>query len=223
MDDLGKIFPEFEKCKYSIKLFKSTQEIEKIGLLNTELKRQKKKIRISSIFKIFDKGLVEETEVVVDNKNFNPTEYNAIFKKNDKSIKCIGKYGKKKLLIEVITNKKSKKFKIPLKGLYFDNSTIFYVARAFALNRFRKGRFNAINVLYGVTTPVTLEISGDEILKLDVKEYSCKVVKLNFESDNKTLSQRLYYDKKHPNLLIKNVLGPQVIELEEKCFSDSVE
>jgi hypothetical protein len=60
-----------------------------------------------------------------------------------------------------------------------------------------------------------IEITGEETVAVASQNYRCIGLKLVFPDVPQNTFQRFLFNVDHPNILIKNINGPQVIEMIE--------
>lgn len=213
-NSIESIFLNEEKCLYSIKMFRGINRIDEIGKMIVHLKKDDDEIEILNETELFLQGIKEITDVKVRKADFLPISYESSIIPNSKDMSIIGEYKKRNLLIRFLSKEK-KKVKIHLPDVYYDNSSMIYLMRAFAFNLINNDNFYVINPKVGSSLLTELKITGEEVVKCELGEFKCIGVKLTISEYPQISSQKFLYNLEEPHYLIKNIADAQIIEIKE--------
>lgn len=211
--DINAFFLENEEAVYNIKLFRSIERIEEIGILTTSIKREKN-FKVVNTAQIFLKDIVEKT-VVCLNSDFQPYFYEShiISPKGNITVTC--EFQKNKYIIKVVSLHKVQEVKLPRATNYFENTSAIYLFRLIAFKAIPIKELYIVNLNYATKTFIKVETIEEEITKCNLGEVLCCGVKVSFPEHPSLPVQKFLYKKEKPYYLIKNIAGEQIIEITE--------
>ncbi len=206
-------FLENEKAVYNIRLFRSLERIEEIGMLTTSIKREAN-FKVANTIQIFSKDIMEKT-VVCLNTDFGPYFYESYITSPKGNITVTGEFQKNKCIIKVISPHKVQEVKLPWATNYFENASAIYLFRLIAFKAMPFKELYIVNLHCATKTFCKVETIEEEIIKCNWGEVLCCGVKVSFPEHPSLPVQKFFYRKEQPHYLIKNVAGKQVIEIKE--------
>ncbi len=210
---MNSLFASGETAHYQIKLFKDVRKSETAGTLRTSLKEVADLWEIKT--DIETEKSRESARVKVRKENFAPLEYSSHTLAEGGEFDIRATYAKHKVDITAQTPRGIQNVTLDLPPKSFDNSSAFYLFRAVAFGLLDDKKFHLINVNTASKVLVTLEQLEEEPVSAAAGEFTCVALKLIFPQLPSVPFQRFLFNKAHPPVLIKNVSGPQVIELLE--------
>jgi hypothetical protein len=213
---LDQAFLDKEGYRYQIKIFKDVRTIEEIGMMTTHLIKKTPEIHIRNDTEIFTQNIKDSTHIKVSSKDFLPITTESQIQTPAGNITIYGEYRKGKVEIKATFPDDTKTLKIELPDRFYDNASALYLMRLFAFGSLNHHRFNIVNINVGQRLMVELELGDDENgIDCALGTFDCRVVRMKLCDYSQVPAQKFFYDKKEPHYMIKNVAGPQVIELKE--------
>lgn len=211
--DFATIFLKEEVASYKIKFFHDIKRVDEIGTITTCLRKMEREIEIQNETEIYAQKLKEKTFVKVKTIDFSPILYESYIDIGQKKIIVIGEYFKNKVELKISSGREHKSLKIDLSDNFYDNASAFYLFRAIALGQLPHNRFYLVNLNAGQKLIVELEKINDEEVRCEMGNFACHAVKMTVPDFSQLPVQKFFYDKNEPHYLIRNIAGPQIIEI----------
>lgn len=210
MDDL---FSNEEEAFYKIKLFKNINRIEEAGVMKTRLQKINDEMIITNETELYIVKQKVITSLTVRKKDFFPIDYISKITTPQQDITLTGKYKTNSVLLEKITSQGKEKKKLSLPKNYYDSTILFFVLRAMTFHVLNQKIITTVNLSDSQTIDMSLEHSGEERVQTPRGEVDCIGIKLSFVDFPQAPYQKYLYQKNPPYFLIKNIAGPQIIEI----------
>ena len=208
---------ENEKTLYIVKQRNEEKDMEEIGSLTFVLSEVHeiegmKIFNIQSETKMFRVNFSEKTNLITNAKTFRPIFYNSSILAPTGQVIIKGEYLQSEVKVSILTLGTLQKHKLRFSGEIYDNVEIFHILRSLRLNNFQKNKFTIVNLNALAKTLAEIEFIGIETVEISLGSFECYRMKLNLP-DFPNGKQFFLYNKYKPHFLIKNIKGPQIIEL----------
>lgn len=210
-----------EKTKYRIRVRNEEGEMEEIGEMGFKLsgikeKSDKKIINIYSTTQLFKMNFKEESKLIINGDTFNPIIYESFLSTPQGDINVRGEYSRKNVKIFSSSPQGIANHKIPISDETYDNSEIIHIFRTLDFKRHDKKHFKILNSLAGQKASASIELIGDEKVEVPAGEFGCYRLKLELYDFPQEMKQYFFYSKCESKFFVKNIAGPQLIELINK-------
>jgi hypothetical protein len=131
-------------------------------------------------------------------------------------VEIVAEFKGNKVRARAKTDQGEQKLVLDISDDCYDNGSAFYVLRGIALGRIQRKRIYFTNLSVGATFEAEVSLmEGEEAVETLRGTVACIGVALRLPDLPRMPVQRFYFQKAEPHALLKNVCGPQVIELME--------
>lgn len=210
-----------ERTEYVVKAREPQGETKEIGKITYRLEEQGQEnsresvIKLNSCSEIFPNNFKDDSETTVIAADFRPLTYKSTLSTPQGEVKIEAEYGGKKVKAVYHTPGGTKHHKIKFSGICYDNSSIIHLLRCIDYHHLDDSqKFNLVNVASAQTLLFSLTYEGDEKVMVPAGEFDCYRIRFTLHDLPQEVPPQFFlYTTSPPRLFIKNVNGPQTIEL----------
>ena len=211
-----------ERAEYRVHFTPNSGERLQVGEIAVEYRiseeLEENHIALTTRTEVYNPNYMEEVTVISDTKNYRPRATHAIIcRPGGETIQFMGEYKRRRVEISIDSTNGVSKTRIDVPSHVFDNYQAHFLMRALiGQHEGYSTSIHAVHVLQQLLIHPFLTVEGKDVVEVPAGSFLCWRIASTHTSGSEVRQCVLLSDQE-PYPMVKNIKGPQSIELTDYC------